>query len=69
MTDEPLASEYDDGGRGAAGFKGDAADDCLVRAIAIVTRDWVPHDHPQAGSVYREIYDIVKHFGNSRSDK
>jgi hypothetical protein len=36
---------YDDGGRGAAGFKGDAGD-CVVRAIAIAT-----------GKPYREVYD------------
>lgn len=38
---------YDDGGRGAAGFKG-AASDCVVRAIAIAAQ--IP---------YREVYDLV----------
>jgi hypothetical protein len=36
---------YDDGGRRAAGFKGDAGD-CVCRAIAIAT-----------GKPYREVYD------------
>ncbi len=38
---------YDDGGRAAAGFKGDTGD-CVTRAIAIVTN--MP---------YREVYDLV----------
>lgn len=38
---------YDDGGRAAAGFKGDA-DDCVTRAIAIAT-----------GIPYREVYDAL----------
>lgn len=29
---------YDDGGRKAAGFRGDTASDCVVRAIAIATQ-------------------------------
>ena len=39
--------QYDDGGRRAAGFRGDA-DDCVTRAIAIATQ--VP---------YREVYDAI----------
>jgi hypothetical protein len=70
MTDEPLESEYDDGGRKAAGFEGDAANDCLVRAIAIATREPLeaPFTGHEAASKYSEIYDIVKHFGASRGD-
>lgn len=39
------AWEYDDGGRAAAGFRGDAGD-CVTRAVAIAT-----------GRPYREVYD------------
>lgn len=39
--------EYDDGGRQAAGFKGDTGD-CVTRAIAIAT-----------GKPYREVYDAI----------
>lgn len=39
---------FDDGGRKAAGFKGEQAGDCVTRAAAIVT-----------GRPYREIYDLV----------
>lgn len=39
---------YDDGGRAAAGFKGEAPGDCVTRAIAIAT-----------GMPYREVYDLV----------
>ena len=38
---------YDDGGRAAAGFKGNARD-CVTRAIAIAT-----------GMPYREVYDAI----------
>lgn len=38
---------YDDGGRAAAGFKGDAGD-CVTRAVAIAT-----------GLPYREVYDAL----------
>jgi hypothetical protein len=38
---------YDDGGRAAAGFRGEAGD-CVTRAIAIAT-----------GKGYREVYDAV----------
>lgn len=38
---------YDDGGRGAAGFRG-TTEDCVCRAIAIVT-----------GLPYREVYDMI----------
>jgi hypothetical protein len=37
-----------DGGRAAAGFKGDQAGDCVTRAIAIAT-----------GRPYREVYDAL----------
>lgn len=46
---------YDDGGRAAAGFKGEAPGDCVVRAIAIAT-----------GLDYREVYDdLWKRIRNS----
>ena len=38
----------DDGGRATAGFKGDAAGDCVTRAIAIAT-----------GLPYSEVYDQI----------
>jgi hypothetical protein len=41
---------YDDGGRAAAGFKGEA-DDCVCRAVAIAT-----------GRPYREVYDELNYF-------
>lgn len=44
---EPIGWVYDDGGRAAAGFKGDAGD-CVVRALAIAT--FTP---------YREVYDAL----------
>jgi hypothetical protein len=43
---------YDDGGREAAGFKGDTGD-CVVRAIAIATK-----------SPYREIYNDLYELNN-----
>jgi hypothetical protein len=50
---------YDDGGRTAAGFKGEV-DDCAVRAIAIAT-----------GTSYREVYgdlfDHIQEFARGRS--
>lgn len=50
---------FDDGGRAAAGYKGDAGD-CVTRAIAIVT-----------GLPYAEVYDELsrrqKAFGAGRS--
>jgi hypothetical protein len=39
---------YDDGGRAAAGFKGNNAGDCVCRAIAIATN-----------KPYREVYDAL----------
>ena len=42
---------YDDGGRAAAGFRGQASD-CVTRAIAIA-----------AELDYREVYDMVNHYG------
>jgi hypothetical protein len=44
---------HDDGGRAAAGFKGDARD-CVVRAIAIAT-----------GLAYREVYDALNVLGKT----
>lgn len=45
--------EYDDGGRAAAGFRGDTRD-CVTRAIAIAT-----------GKPYREVYDLVNATGRT----
>ena len=44
---------YNDGGRGAAGFKGDTGD-CATRAIAIVT-----------GIPYIEVYNMVNEYSKS----
>lgn len=41
---------YDDGGREAAGFKGETGD-CVCRAIAIAT-----------GKPYKEVYDLINQF-------
>lgn len=41
--------QYNDGGRRAAGFKGEAPGDCVCRAIAIAT-----------GLPYREVYDSLR---------
>lgn len=46
-TSQALPWTYDDGGRAAAGFKGDTRD-CVTRAIAIVT-----------GQPYRAVYDAL----------
>lgn len=43
----------DDGGRAAAGFKGDTRD-CVCRSIAIVT-----------GKPYREVYDALNQLGKA----
>lgn len=43
---------YDDGGRKAAGFRGEA-EDCVCRAIAIAT-----------GRPYREVYDDLNNFAS-----
>lgn len=40
--------KWDDGGRAAAGFKGEAPGDCVVRSIAIATQ-----------KPYREVYDAI----------
>lgn len=52
---------YDDGGRGAAGFKG-AAGDCVTRALAIAT-----------GKPYLEVYDdlhaATEHYAATRRDR
>lgn len=42
--------KYNDGGRKAAGFKGEAAGDCVTRAIAIAT-----------GSPYKWVYDEINY--------
>ena len=42
---------YNDGGRSASGFKGEAGD-CAARAIAIVT-----------GEPYQEVYDLINEYG------
>lgn len=42
--------EYDDGGRAAAGYKGETGD-CATRAVAIAT-----------GLAYREAYDLILEF-------
>jgi len=47
MSDSGIVWEHDDGGRGAAGFRGEAGD-CAVRAAAIAT-----------GLPYREVYDRI----------
>lgn len=51
--------QFDDGGRAAAGYKGDAGD-CVTRAIAIAT-----------GKIYREVYDTlhdgIRAFSSGRS--
>ena len=48
---------YDDGGRGAAGFKGEA-DDCVCRSIAIAT-----------GLPYREVYALINAQSAKRGKK
>jgi hypothetical protein len=49
---------YDDGGRAAAGFKGEA-DDCVCRAIAIIS-----------GRPYAEVYArLAEETGNQRASK
>lgn len=49
---------YDDGGRKAAGYKGEAGD-CVTRAIAIAT-----------GKPYQEVYDAINEFAkNERTGK
>ena len=48
---------YDDGGREAAGFRGDAGD-CVTRAIAIATR-----------RPYREVYDDLFEGARAKPDK
>lgn len=48
---------YDDGGRTAAGFKGDTRD-CVTRAIAIAT-----------GIPYREVYDLIIKFAERERGK
>lgn len=48
---------YDDGGRAAAGFKGDTRD-CVTRAIAIAT------ERP-----YQEIYDLINEVAKSERRK
>jgi hypothetical protein len=49
---QPLPFVYDDGGRAAAGFSG-TANDCVTRAIAIVT-----------GKPYAEVYAKIDELGS-----
>lgn len=42
---------FDDGGRAAAGFKGETSD-CVCRAISIAT-----------GKPYKEVYDLINQYG------
>ena len=44
----PAYFKFNDGGRKAAGYKGTAAGDCVVRAIAIAS-----------GKDYQEVYDAI----------
>ena len=46
---------YDDGGRRAAGYKGDTGD-CVVRAITIA------HPHADYEDVYRSMADAIREF-------
>lgn len=48
------AWEYNDGGRAAAGFRGDTGD-CVTRAIAIATQD-----------DYRRVYDVLHGIARDR---
>jgi hypothetical protein len=50
--------QYDDGGRAAAGYKGDTGD-CVVRAIAIAAE--LPYQH-----VYDRVAEINKHHGKRK---
>lgn len=54
-----IAYEYDDGGRKAAGFKGNTGD-CVTRAIAIATGK--PYHE-----VYNDLFSAQKKFGEGRS--
>ena len=54
-----IGYSHDDGGRAAAGFKGSAGD-CVVRAIAILTREPYPH-------IYRRMASAMKQAGYSAS--
>jgi hypothetical protein len=49
----PIGFVYDDGGRAAAGYRGEAGD-CVTRAIAIAT-----------GQPYQEVYDRLNHLAKS----
>lgn len=49
--------KYNDGGRSAAGFKGDA-NDCVTRAVAIVT-----------GKPYRAVYNEINAMGAKERGK
>ena len=52
-----LGYEYDDGGRRAAGYRGDAGD-CVARAIAIVS-----------GRPYRDVYRLLAELNGRRYGK
>lgn len=49
----PMPWSYDDGGRAAAGFRGEARD-CVTRSIAII-----------AGLPYREVYEAIAELGRA----
>jgi hypothetical protein len=53
----PIPFVYDDGGREAAGFKGEARD-CVCRAIAIAT-----------GTPYREVYNKIEALAKSEKPR
>ena len=52
---KPLPFKYNDGGRAAAGYKGQASD-CVCRAIAIAT-----------GMQYEAVYRVINSLGSSPS--
>lgn len=62
----PLPWRQDDGGRAAAGFKGDAGD-CVVRAIAIAERKL--HGEAFPGQRYQEVYDALAELALAYSGK
>jgi len=61
FTDEPVGFKFDDGGRKAAGYKGDA-DDCVTRALAIVLIQTGRMNNPAKAyqSIYDEIFQMQK---------
>jgi hypothetical protein len=57
MHRQQIGFRYDDGGRQAAGFKGEARD-CVVRAIAIAT-----------AMPYREVYDAINQMAKAEKPR